>query len=376
MYRKILSSVVAIVLCVGASAQAIRWYNPEQAGFPVVQGQAFQGEQREGFYHRLPARAKDNIRNAVWKLGRNTAGESICFKTDSKNIRIRYKTLLKKSMPHMPATGVTGVDLYTYDKDGNEVWISPKYDYKEYNTYTYSNIDPLNVQDDFKKYTLFLPLYNEVESLEIGVTEGSQFCFEELPDIRPIVAYGTSICQGACASRPAMAWTNILQRRLGRPVVNLGFSGNCMHESEMIDLIADIDAEIYILDGMPNLYKLVGTSLQDTLVRAVQRLRIRRPDTPIVLVDHSGYPNAVVTKTAKRNQDHSLKSMEAAYKQLVREGVKGLYRLRYEEIGMKAEMFVEGIHMSDYGMTTYANAYEPLLREILGGERKTKKRKK
>ena len=57
--------------------------------------------------------------------------------------------------------------------------------------------------------------------------------------------------------------------------------------------------------------------------------------------------------------------MEAAYKQLVKEGVKGLYRLRHEEIGMKGEMFVEGIHMSDYGMKTYADAYEPLLRQIL-----------
>ena len=374
MYRKLLLSASAIVLCLISSAQSIRWYNPEQAGFPVVQGQAFQGEEREGFYHRFPLRAKDDIRKAVWNLSRNTAGESICFKTDSKNIRIRYKTLLKKSMPHMPATGVTGVDLYTYDKDGNEVWISPKYAYKDVNTYTYSNIDPLNVKDDFKKYTLFLPLYNEVEWLEIGVEENAQFCFEELPDVKPIVAYGTSICQGACASRPAMAWSNILQRRLRRPVVNLGFSGNCMVESEMIDLIADIDAEIYIIDGMPNLYKLTGMALQDTLVRAVQRLRIRRPNTPIVLVDHSGYPNAVVTKTAKRNQDYSLKSMDAAYKQLVREGVKGLYRLTYEDIGMRAEMFVEGIHMSDYGMTTYANAYEPLLRKILSEEKRKRKK--
>ena len=125
---------------------------------------------------------------------------------------------------------------------------------------------------------------------------------------------------------------------------------------------------------MPNLYKLTGMALQDTLVRAVQRLRIRRPNTPIVLVDHSGYPNAVVTKTAKRNQDYSLKSMDAAYKQLVREGVKGLYRLTYEDIGMRAEMFVEGIHMSDYGMTTYANAYEPLLRKILSEEKRKRKK--
>ena len=165
-----------------------------------------------------------------------------------------------------------------------------------------------------------------------------------------------------------MAWSNILQRRLGRTVVNLGFSGNCMHEREVVDLVADVDAAVYILDGMPNLYKLPAVDLQDTLVKAVRQLRARRPDTPIVLVDHSGYPNAVVNRQTMDDQERSLKCMEAAYKHLVKEGMKGIYRLRYKEIGMRGEMFVEGIHMSDYGMMTYADAYEPMLRRILRRE--------
>lgn len=42
----------------------------------------------------------------------------------------------------------------------------------------------------------------------------------------PIVLYGTSIAQGACASRPGMAWGNIVSRSLEIPLINLGFSGN------------------------------------------------------------------------------------------------------------------------------------------------------
>lgn len=358
-------SLVTMSVCLLSSAQTEKWHNPQQVGYPVVHGQAFQGEEREGFYHRFPARTRENVRKAVWNLSKNTAGESICFSTDSKNIMVRYRVLRRKAMNHMPATGVSGVDLYTYDKDGKEIWLAPKYAFKDTVTYTYSRIEPLNVSGGLKKYTLFLPLYNEVEWLEIGVDDGSKFRFEPLSSEKPIVAYGTSICQGACASRPAMAWTNILQRRLGRTVVNLGFSGNCMHEREVVDLVADVDAAVYILDGMPNLYRLPAPELQDTIVKAVRQLRDRRPDTPIILVDHSGYPNAVVNMKSRDDQERSLKCMEAAYKQLVKEGVKGLYRLRHEEIGMKGEMFVEGIHMSDYGMKTYADAYEPLLRQIL-----------
>lgn len=368
MYRKILLSVLTSLVTLVSFAQSYIWHNPEKAGFPVIQGQAFQGEERESFYHRFPSRAKEDVRKAVWNLSKNTAGESVCFSTDSKNIKVRYRVLRRKAMNHMPATGVSGVDLYTSDLAGKEIWLAPKYSFKDTVTYTYSQIEPLNVAGGFKRYTLFLPLYNEVEWLEIGVDEGSEFHFEVVPSEKPIVAYGTSICQGACASRPAMAWSNILQRRLGRTVVNLGFSGNCMHEREVVDLVADVDAAVYILDGMPNLYKLPAVELQDTLVKAVRQLRARRPDTPIVLVDHSGYPNALVNRQIMDDQERSLKCMEAAYKHLVKEGMKGIYRLRYKEIGMRGEMFVEGIHMSDYGMMTYADAYEPMLRRILRRE--------
>lgn len=365
MHRKLTLLVSALFYCLISSAQTFRWHNPENAGFPVVQGQAFQAEVRNGFYNRLPDRAQEVLRKRVWDLSRQTAGESINFTTNAKEIKVRYKVKLRKAMNHMPATGVSGVDLYTYDRDGNEVWLTAKYAFKDTVTYNYGPIDALDVRAKYRRYTLYLPLYNEVEWLEIGVEEGAKFTFEAPSRSKPIVAYGTSICQGACASRPAMAWTNILQRRLGRPVINLGFSGNAMHETPIIDMIADIDAAVYILDGMPNSFSIPSPALQDTLSKAIRHLRNKRPDIPIILADHSGYPQNKVYKTYKEDQEHALKALEEVYQKLSHEGVKGLYRLRYDQIAMTSEMMIEGLHMSDYGMTRYADAYEPLLREIL-----------
>ena len=34
------------------SAQSLKWYNPQEAGFHVLQGQAFEGEVRKRFYDR------------------------------------------------------------------------------------------------------------------------------------------------------------------------------------------------------------------------------------------------------------------------------------------------------------------------------------
>lgn len=254
---------------------------------------------------------------------------------------------------------------YKIDKDGKELWLAPKYSFKDTVKFAYTKIEALNVSVDNLRYTLFLPLYNEVEWLEIGNDNGSTFSFEKASSLKPIVAYGTSICQGACASRPAMAWTNILQRRLDYPIVNLGFSGSAYFEKPVIDVLSEIDAAVYVIDGMPNAYAIPAPALQDTLAKAVRQIRAKRPDTPIVLVDHCGYSHGAVYKKFRDAQDHALNALEEVYQQLRKEGVKGLYRLRYKDIGMTGEMTVEAIHMSDYGMTNYANAYEPLLKKIL-----------
>ncbi len=363
--RKLSAVLVLLYLLPTISHAAAKWHNPEEAGFRVVQGQAFYGQERENFYNRFPAKAKGSVREAVWALSQRTAGESIVFSTDADKITVRYQVSRSHAMPHMPATGVTGVDLYTFDRNGKEVYLSGKYQFKDTVTFTYT---PIQIEKKPKshRYTLYLPLYNDVKWMEIGVEDGAEFRFEPVLPAKPIVAYGTSICQGACASRPAMAWTNILQRRLGHEVVNLGFSGNAFMENEVIDLLAEIDAKVYILDAMPNICGFKEPeAIRDTVLNAVRRLRAARPQTPILIADHAGYPNSLANPDAKRKQDNALKMQKAAYQILVEEGVKGLYYLSYDEIAMSLDVTVEGVHMSDYGMVTYADAYEKKLREIL-----------
>ena len=64
------------------------------------------------------------------------------------------------------------------------------------------DVDPLP-SGRARRYTLYLPLYNGTEMLEIGVPPGA--AFHPIPPRRekPLLFYGTSILHGACASRPA-----------------------------------------------------------------------------------------------------------------------------------------------------------------------------
>lgn len=340
------------------------WYNPDKSDSVILYGQAFQGQAREGYYHRLPLKYKEVVREPVWKLAKNSAGESLVFCTDAEEISVRYGLANHRDMPHMPKTGSMGIDLYTYDKDGNEVWLVGNYQFRDTVVYRFS---PIMVENGpkLKHYTLYLPLYSEVEWLEVGVPEEAMFCFDPVMPGKPIVAYGTSICQGACASRPAMAWSNILQRRLGHEVVNLGFSGNAHLENEVMDILAEIDARIYILDAMPNVCCFKPKAIFEAVLRSVRRLRSNRPETPILLVDHLGYPHANSNPDAKEIQMNVLAMQRKAYEQLLAEGFTGLYYLSHDEIALPQDATVEGVHVSDYGMVAYADAYEKKLREIL-----------
>jgi hypothetical protein len=368
MTKRLLTILAAALVLLAANLESkaqIKWYDPEKAGFEVLHNQAYQGQERENFYHRFPAKAKGNVRNNIWNLACQSAGESIEFTTDSKNITVRYTVTKRHAMPHMPATGVSGVDLYTKDKNGGEVWLAGKYSFQDTLTYRFTGIEVVNKARKAQRYTLFLPLYNEVSWMEIGVDEGAKFRFEPVLPVKPIVAYGTSIGQGACASRPGMAWSNILQRRLDHPVVNLGFSGSAYLEKEVIDLIAEIDASVYFMDAMPNASSLEAEVLRDTLTKAIRQLRNARPDVPIVLADHLGYPQSKASPNHLKKENRAWDVQKAVFEQLVAEGMKNIYHIPHEDIAMPQDATVDGSHPTDYGMVVYADVYEPMLRKIL-----------
>jgi hypothetical protein len=77
-----------------------------------IEGRLWADEPRSRHFDRFPAAAEATVPGPVWKLSRDSAGMVARFRTDATTIRVRI-TLLKPKleMPHMPATGVSGVDL-------------------------------------------------------------------------------------------------------------------------------------------------------------------------------------------------------------------------------------------------------------------------
>lgn len=346
----------------------LTWWNPANADFAIVAGQAW-ADQLPNTYARLPKRAEKLVSAPLWKLSRNAAGLSLRFWSDANSITVRYTVKGNISMPHMPATGVSGVDLYAKTSEGDWNWHKGNFAFGDTIQYKFSDIDPKDsFHDKGREYQLYLPLYNEVEWLEIGIPDPANLRPIPIRKEKPVVVYGTSIAQGACASRPGMAWTAILERKLDRPLINLGFSGNGKLEKNVIDLLTEIDAKIYVLDCLPNLWANEDRSLEEVAVlirNAVVQIRQKRPDTPILLVEHAGYSDALTnTNRYKAYADLNRVSREI-FMQLQSEGISDLYLLTKEELNLSMESFVDGTHPTDLGMMEYALSYEKKIRDII-----------
>lgn len=369
--KYLLGFLFSLVITSHSSAQtneSYTWWNPATSTFPVLEGQAWPKEVKS-FYDRLPARAESVVREAVWGLSRHSAGLYIKFKSNASQIKVCY-TLTQKNnygMPHMPATGVSGVDLYALDHSGKWVWAPGQYQFSDTVTYQFNSIEAdSQFKDRDCEFRLFLPLYNAVSWMEIGVPAANTFVPLPLSKEKPVVVYGTSIAQGGCASRPGLAWTSILERQLDYPVINLAFSGNGTLEKSLIGLMTEIDAKVYVLDCLPNLIGSPSALIESRIRESVKGLQDKRSGTPILLTEHSqgihsGTINIKMTEDCEKASAVLRKTVEA----LRKEGVKNIYLLSNRAIGMDINSTVDGIHPADIGMKQHADAYEKAIREIV-----------
>ena len=376
--KKILFCVIlSCSLINGQKISDFKWFNPESSNENLFEGKAWPKEV-ENYYDRLPLKAKKKVNSNVWELGSQSSGLMIRFRSNSDEIKVRYQTKNKSySLNHMPATGASGIDLYAIDANGKKLWVSSTFgrSFKDTIQYHYSRLKP---NDDYNKfgreYRLYLPLYNEVEWLEIGVKNNSNFNPLLPRKEKPIVVYGTSIAQGACASRPGMAWASILSRRMDRPLINLGLDGNGKMHPEVIDLISEINSKIFIIDCIPNLikndYGWEGIDnekqFQNRIINSIKKIRSRNPETPILLTEHASYNDQFI-KTSDYKDEYIIPNLlqKKVFELLKKDGDNNLFYLSEKEIGFSIEETVDGLHPSDLGMKIYADAYEKKLRSIL-----------
>lgn len=363
MKTRQLLTILLLTALIPVQAQT-QWYNPMDGDEPSLCGRAWNKEIGKT-YHRLPERLKGQVTKAVWNNSRFSAGLSVKFLSSTNHISVRYVLAGKGNHLNMAWLNHSGVDLYATDPNGNTHWIGNHMGWKMRGDTVTISYKPLTNNTAYSHrlfFELYLPPYNEVKNLEIGVDKDALFTFVPQSAERPIVVYGTSIVHGASPSRPGLMITNIVSRETGYPIINLGFSGSARMEPGMFKTLAEIDARAYIIDPMPNSFFL--TDVTERAVNGVHILR-QKSDAPILLVESCNQPDSIFNRTTYNLYRKGDALLRKAYEQLKAEGVKNVFYLPSAEIGLTEDAMIEGTHPNDIGNRQYADAYERKLREML-----------
>lgn len=344
-----------------ARAQETLHYQ-DAAAFPVY-GQAFKASP-EHPYRRLPEALSGVVREPVWRLGCNSAGLYVRFRTDAPEVHARW-TNTGYHMPHMTDCGAGGLDLYAL-LNGKWTYVGSGFNWGEISS-SHERMLVGNMEPVMREYMLYLGLYDEIKSIELGVPEGYSL-LEPVADTpvheRPIVMYGTSILQGGCASRPGMAFTNILARRFDRTVINLGFSGNALLDFEIAELMASVeDPSVFVLDYVPN---ASAAQIAEKGERFFRILRDAHPGVPVIFVEDPQFAHGVVDQAIAEEVRSKNAAQKALFQKLRKAGEKRLYYVPSQGMtGDDGEAFVDGIHLTDLGMTRYASHIERALKKAL-----------
>jgi len=342
--------------CAVQAEEALKWHD---AATLRIEGKAW--EDTESPFDRLPARALSQVSDSVRGLSKHSAGMAVRFRTDSGTLRVRWSLGDNAyAMTHMAATGTSGLDLYLKAADGCWAYAGTgRPEDKRDNEVTFFSDRPKAE----RTYLLYLPLFNRLTSLSIGVSADSYFETVESGSGESVVFYGTSIVHGGCASRPGMAYPAIIGRALDCETVNLGFSGSARMEPAVCDLLAELDPDVFVIDALPNMGSDPITERTLGLVRTIRR---SRPSTPIILVENITYQTGRAFGSDGSYEQAINAQLRAAYGQLLAEGCGKLYCVAGADLlGTDGEATVDGAHPTDLGFSRMGQVIGPVVSRVL-----------
>ena len=337
-----------MVVSEGVVTNGLKWIDGKLL---PIEGRAF--DDVEHWYDRLPAGVTTNVNEGVRAMKHHTSGMQFRFSTDSRSLAFKWIPYSGGlSMGHMPSTGVSGIDVYRFDaKSGRWLYAATGriWDAKKGGSLKIA-------WTPGEACLVNLPLYNGLREFSLGIDPNAEVRSlgpRKSGIDKPVVFYGTSITHGGCASRPGLAFVNVVGRDLDVPVVNLGFSGSGVMEYEMSEHLARIDASCYVLDSLWNMdFDRHGgrRNVNVNYEPFIRNLRAKRPGVPIVMAEQCdvfcGGPN---------EKDRYIRAL---YEKLVAEGWQNLvYLSKTEMYSGDGEGTVDGCHPNDLGMASMARAF-------------------
>ena len=239
----------------------------------------------ENGFRRMPESVFECMTAPLMKeqrLHTNTAGGRVRFRTDATSITLKAKLDPSDYSANSSDLLRRNFDLYR-EFGGKEFFETTFISWEE--SHAQGNKEQTRVLkgEGMRDFTLYMPCYGNVYSLELGFPEGAKieaaapYKFET-----PVVFLGSSITQGGCACRSGVTYQAYLSRRLGFDYINLGFSGSCRAEKELMEYIADLPMSAFVYDYDHN--SPSEEHYEQTHLEGYKIIREKNPDLPFIIV--------------------------------------------------------------------------------------------
>jgi lysophospholipase L1-like esterase len=321
-----------------------------------------------GTIHRFP----DYLRKQFPYLdekSRCTSGIRVEFNTDAQSIQILSKITKIKHRENFSNMAQAGIDVMV---DGN-FWMIyyPKWE----------NAERIYLRDDgnFHRISLVLPNYAGIRLKKIILDKATNITPRTpkyLLDNRPIVYYGSSITQGGCASRPALAYSQRLSDTFCMNYVNLSISGNARGELELAKYVAEFThAALFILDWGANLLDSEwGDTLEDRYEPFWRTIYNKNPQTPILFIGLQNYSRDLASEPCMRNRIQikrefiqqkailACNEINQEKKRKIFDYIDGTSIIDTESL----DLTLDGVHPNDIGHKKYADLLEWKIIDLLG----------
>ncbi len=349
-------------VCRVISAQDIK---PEQhngqrfydSDYFLIEGTTFPDSVKENSFDRIPYSYKEKVRPVIWSLSKASAGISIRFFTNSSSVGVKWELLNDTKMSHMTETGIKGIDLYC--RTGNQwQFVNTAKPAGKANWFMLVN----NMKSEMREFKMYLPLYDGIVKLEIGIDSLAQIVKPSSNDQKPLVFYGTSITQGCSASRPGMVHTNIISRKLNVDCINFGFNGNGKMEKPVAEIMSRIEASCYIIDGVAN---MSPDEIRQNTAGLVETIRESHPKTPVVFIECLLFEKAFFDDSTRIVVNNKNSALKAEFEKLAGRGFTDIFYITNDNaIGDDHEATVDGVHFTDLGYMRYSDFIISKLAEL------------
>ncbi len=185
---------------------------------------------------------------------------------------------------------------------------------------------------------------------------------EELAPV--MLSYGTSISQGASASRTDLAWNALTARALGYDLLNLGSAGSAFCEPAIADYMAGLSWDLAVLEISVNMAG-TGFSVEQFKERArymIDTLAASHPDAPIFCISLFPYGTGDLWSN---NVPRTQSFRDALHAVVQASGHDNVHFVSGPDLLHFTGLSADLLHPSDHGMIEIANQLSARIRRVL-----------